>query len=398
MKQRPATVEPLPLICASCGQRPSPGIVLSKCSACHTVFYCGIPCQRADWVKHKALCKAAAADEAAQIASYMATTEEGGALCLARGRDGTIVQRLDLAPVPVATVPETIAGLAHRDSRLLHAACGAVSTLVMRSDDNRAALVRAGAVPLLVAALAKHAANARVTEAATEALLSLFPNQAEAVELRGYSSATPHILDALLTHSADSGIVRAAASVLYRLFQKNGRMDLAEAGRAVPLVVRALAAHSLDHETSYSLCGVIANLAMNDTFEVALTRAGVIPLLLAVLGRHACVGGERVIAMNACRALKNLAYNPAHKSVVGHSGVAPLLLVTLTSHASDDLVVDAACGVLDSITRVASTCVVLLEAGALPVLRATAAQYSATSPVGAKLRNLIWILERSRRN
>ena len=44
--------------CFGCNELPGPGANLSKCSACHTAFYCSRECQKTDWPNHKAQCKA----------------------------------------------------------------------------------------------------------------------------------------------------------------------------------------------------------------------------------------------------------------------------------------------------------------------------------------------------
>ena len=49
-----------PLFCSNCGQKTSEmdeGQRLFRCSGCYTARYCGKACQRADWPKHKKVCK-----------------------------------------------------------------------------------------------------------------------------------------------------------------------------------------------------------------------------------------------------------------------------------------------------------------------------------------------------
>lgn len=47
--------------CIECGKEPEEGEQLLVCSACHGDVYCSAACQRADWKRHKAICKAARA-------------------------------------------------------------------------------------------------------------------------------------------------------------------------------------------------------------------------------------------------------------------------------------------------------------------------------------------------
>ncbi|GBF89130.1 hypothetical protein Rsub_01847 [Raphidocelis subcapitata] len=65
-----------PEACVACGQEAGPGMRLKPCTGCAggpagRVLYCGAACQRADWKRHKAFCKlaAAAAKEAATAAA-----------------------------------------------------------------------------------------------------------------------------------------------------------------------------------------------------------------------------------------------------------------------------------------------------------------------------------------
>ena len=49
--------------CASCGRAANNGdIKLKTCTACKSVQYCGIKCQREHWSKHKMACKKRAAE------------------------------------------------------------------------------------------------------------------------------------------------------------------------------------------------------------------------------------------------------------------------------------------------------------------------------------------------
>ncbi|GBF89131.1 hypothetical protein Rsub_01848 [Raphidocelis subcapitata] len=55
-----------PEACVACGQEAGPGMRLKPCTGCAggpagRVLYCGAACQRADWKRHKAFCKLAAA-------------------------------------------------------------------------------------------------------------------------------------------------------------------------------------------------------------------------------------------------------------------------------------------------------------------------------------------------
>jgi hypothetical protein len=41
-------------VCRVCGSQET----LASCSRCQKVYYCGKPCQKADWTRHKTMCKA----------------------------------------------------------------------------------------------------------------------------------------------------------------------------------------------------------------------------------------------------------------------------------------------------------------------------------------------------
>lgn len=391
-------VRRLSLLCATCGQRPPLHSPTVQVQCLPSVFYCGQACQRADWRAHRAVCRANAGRDDLHIASYLATAQKGGAVALAHGPGGIVVGRIDFDPVPLWSVPEAVAGLARRDTRLLRAACEMVINISLRSDENRAALLRAGAVAGLVTALAAHAAHPRVVESAARALYSLYdPLKQTDAELGGPWVAAPHLLAALTTHAADGHVMEAVASALRCLFRTERHAFSELATRAVPLVVRTLAAQlSSNCKALSSLCLIIADLAVNDDLEVDLVRAGVIPHLVAVLAMHSGIGGGSDTAIAACSAIKNLAFNRAHKSLVGRSGAVPLLLLAMTTHCTDDAVVFAATSAIDSIIRDTSTYAIVLGAGALPVLSAAASLHSPSSLIEDLLRLLIGLLSQRR--
>jgi len=54
----PTQAASLAMTCTRCRRdhRP-PSVILSRCSQCNAVFYCGASCQRDDWLSHKKFCK-----------------------------------------------------------------------------------------------------------------------------------------------------------------------------------------------------------------------------------------------------------------------------------------------------------------------------------------------------
>ena len=54
------TTEPVEAVCSCCGNPPAPGRSLKHCARCASVQYCGVICQKSDWTKHKAVCRAPA--------------------------------------------------------------------------------------------------------------------------------------------------------------------------------------------------------------------------------------------------------------------------------------------------------------------------------------------------
>ena len=48
-----------PTTCDRCGQGPTQGQKLSRCSSCHSAWYCTAACQQAAWPNHKVECKKA---------------------------------------------------------------------------------------------------------------------------------------------------------------------------------------------------------------------------------------------------------------------------------------------------------------------------------------------------
>jgi hypothetical protein len=240
------------------------------------------------------------------------------------------------------------------------------------------AFVESGAEPLAPAAAAEAAAagkalvrgpsfapptaTASVTEASLWALYSL-PVVKEETAMGSVLPVVLHIATALQHHAASSAsVVEAGLWCLSRYASVPGaqvaltqtkafdatiaafsrhaeHVRVAEAGcaaiasmclfpehqtrAAVPLVISALATHTLARPAAIAASWALANLTVNSDCQDAATRLNAVPAVLAVLASHL---SSAAVAEGACRSLRNLcvAGRSANQVRLSHARALPV--------------------------------------------------------------------------
>ena len=246
-----------------------------------------------------------------------------------------------------------------------------------------------GGVSIVVAHLARFAANAELVELACGVLanVAVYDDTRSAVVDEGGIGA---ILTSFENHPKSAGIVMRGIEALSNLVATKSFVPAVVP--ALPLMVTLLRRHAASPDVAERLSNALMILVMySDPGADALVAADGVPLLLRVMRLH---DGNLYVLNKACLAMGYV----AAKGGVGHlaaAGASSAVTVALRSHGSDVTLVHAACFFLANTASVAIGVKAVVRVGGIELLLAALAAHAGdheiVSNVCTALHNIIMV-------
>jgi hypothetical protein len=209
------------------------------------------------------------------------------------------------------------------------------STWTVAGGKLRQAVVEAGALPLLVAAMCAHAECAAVQETARKALRNI-TTHANTHRQAASAGALPQLAAAMRAHACSAAVCEAACGALGNMAAhlKALRQAVVDAG-VLPLLVAAMREHAGNAAVQDATCNTLGNVTISsdDALQKAVMDAGALPRLVAAMHAYA---GSAAVQGSVCRALWGIAINSeARTRLVISTGALTLLNSAIKAHAEN---------------------------------------------------------------
>lgn len=262
---------------------------------------------------------------------------------------------------------------------------GAMRTLTAGNADLKHRLVRAGALPLIVASLQCNLGDEVLVEAACGTLRNLATDAEVKVQLRFMPAVPPLMLSVLDFYAHKIELARLACAVLCNLAAQPEVAETFMRTGGVALVLGALACHQDDAGVVEVACGTLHNVnntPQEEALQGELLQMNAAPLFVSLLQRHGA-GDSWRLALAICRLLAFLAGHPVVQPRLAAAHAVPALLSTLRRHLADERIVAAAGGVLLELSVTVEQQAPLAEAGAIAVVVSFQRRHQANAAVVA---------------
>lgn len=159
------------------------------------------------------------------------------------------------------------------DGELQGLACWTLGNLACNSENNSAAIARAGGVQHIIAASKEHFHDAAVQTAAFWALWNLSLNSALGRSTILSTRGVDQILSAMKQHLEELHVQVQACGLLWSLaVDEDPRQAMTEAG-AVDAIVEALVAHPESEPLRVQACGILGDLSSASGLDKAINSA-----------------------------------------------------------------------------------------------------------------------------
>lgn len=228
--------------------------------------------------------------------------------------------------------------------------------------------VASGGVQMLLGAMQKHIALARICEEACSALRNISIGAGDVgSEVAVSSGAMPQLTTIMQTHFSIPGVCEQASGALSAIAASSAGLAAVSADTA-PVLVGALKTHATLPNVCVNASGALLNMSFRDEFATSAIAAGALPQLILVLRDHA--NDERVCEA-ASGAITTLTSDAAMGLAALDGGALPLLSSVLRVHAGSAKACLRAGGAVHNIMQcgeVAKVCA--LASNAIPPLLA----------------------------
>ena len=236
------------------------------------------------------------------------------------------------ACVTAGAIPVLVAALAAHAgvAGVMQQASHALLSIGGRGPAHCAAIIAAGAVPLLAAAFAAHGGEAR---ARASAALTSLGHTDTGLELPTAEMSAERVVEVMRAGAGDAAVAEAGTAALVELAGEEAGQLACVTADAVPAIVAALAAHAGSEAVGEQACRALLRIAALGAGEEACYASGAIPAIVAALRAHPGAVG---VAKYACWALLNIGWSSApHRAAIISAGAVPLLAAAHAAHAGE---------------------------------------------------------------
>ena len=214
------------------------------------------------------------------------------------------------------------------------AACRAVHSLGIDSDEFRERLGAGGACEGVAKALLKYANSEDVAATGCKAIVTLARNNYSNQSKLGNAGACKSILEALETHRTSEPVaVWGCRAVETMVDGHDGNTVKMGAAGMCDAIAIAMQSHQAVAEVAGAGCGAVASLARHDRNTFILGVAGACEAVVSAVQRHA---DAQIIAVKGFAALGNLAMNPVNSGWLGPVGACSALIEAMKYHYKDE--------------------------------------------------------------
>lgn len=192
-------------------------------------------------------------------------------------------------------------------------------------------IINAGGVPLLLSALQQHAATEEIVVASCAPLMRLAERDPAAVGSAMSASGITALKDALTSHLGSPSVVRSVCFTLAHVARQPAAGVLIASSGCIPPLVAALEAHVAGEDTAVAAAAeALQSIAASPGHEAAIAAAGGVQAAVAALAAH---GASDFASTMLCGLLNNLAQDDSGETwpAMIAAGCIPAVITALTT-------------------------------------------------------------------
>ncbi len=209
--------------------------------------------------------------------------------------------------------------------------CFGILAIMSREESNKSVIAKEG-MDYILSAMTTHVDKADVQESGCDLLWSLAFNNISAKEIVAKHGGPSVIVRALKRHTRSPEFLKSACGALSNMCQSKLNQDGISAQGGLQPLVGSIHAHQMNTKLLPFIFDALASLIVNNEENSrAVSSLGLIPLIVASLGRHK---NMTEVVKSGCHALAILSDVKGQASKIAFAGGVPIILLLLDMHPS----------------------------------------------------------------
>jgi len=232
----------------------------------------------------------------------------------------------------------------HPDKTIVQAeACCTLAEIIWLDPTVSTKLAHEGAIELIATCMNRFTTNTKVQQMGCGAFRALTYDEASVPFIRDADGLTA-VLSSMKNNPTKLLVQREACYFLQNmLVHEHETANTISKSRVVLIIADAMANEHADAEFIQSVCGLIANLALNKRAKAAIGKAGAIPCIIDALNSSK----DLDVKQAACSALKHLALESTdNQQRISEAGGLDAVFSAIKSFPDDEVLLIAAFGAL----------------------------------------------------
>ena len=232
----------------------------------------------------------------------------------------------------------------HPEKTIVQAeACCTLAEMIWLDPTISTKLAHEGAIELIATCMNRFTTNLKVQQMGCGAFRALTYDEASVPFIRD-ADGLAAVLSSMKNNPNKLLVQREACYFLQNmLVHENDTANAISKSRVVPIIADAMANEHADAEFIQSVCGLIANLALNKRAKAAIGKSGAIPCIIDALNSSEHLDVKQA----ACSALKHLALESSdNQKKISEAGGLDAVFSAVKSFSDDEVLLIAAFGAL----------------------------------------------------
>ena len=232
----------------------------------------------------------------------------------------------------------------HPEKTIVQAeACCTLAEMIWLDPTISTKLAHEGAIELIATCMNRFTTNLKVQQMGCGAFRALTYDEASVPFIKD-ADGLATVLSSMKANPSKLLVQREACYFLQNmLVHENETANAISKSRVVPIIADAMANEHADAEFIQSVCGLIANLALNKRAKAAIGKSGAIPCIIDALNSSE----DLDVKQAACSALKHLALESSdNQKRISEAGGLDAVFSAVKSSSDDEVLLIAAFGAL----------------------------------------------------
>jgi len=232
----------------------------------------------------------------------------------------------------------------HPDKTIVQAeACCTLAEMIWLDPTIATKLAHEGAIELIATCMNRFATNLKVQQMGCGAFRALTYDETS-VHFISDADGLAAVLSSMKNNPTKLLVQREACYFLQNmLVHENQTANAISKSRVVPIIADAMANEHADAEFIQSVCGLIANLALNKRAKTAIGKSGAIPCIIEAVN----ASEDLDVKQAACSALKHLALESSdNQKRISEAGGLEAVFSAIKAFANDEVLLIAAFGAM----------------------------------------------------